>query len=263
MNANAENQMILAVDVGNSNVTLGVFAGERLLHQWRLATVSRRTADEVRIYLRQLFRLEDLRLADVTGIVLASVVPAMTSIYTQALQALSTAEILNVDHATPIALENHYGNPAEVGPDRLANAVAGKLLYGLPVVIVDFGSAITLDVIGSNNAYLGGIILPGIEMTAEAMHQKTARLPQVSFRKPEQLIGVSTEMSINSGLYHGMIGAIDAIVAGIEQATGEKSHVGATGGAGRELAAEARSIQSYEPHLTLIGLREIWRMNKE
>ena len=263
---NAENdttsERLLAVDIGNSNVVLGVFVGDELHRDWRLTTVARRTTDEVRIYLRQLFELGELDPQSIDGVVLASVVPPLTAVYIDALRELLGVEALVLDFETPIGLTNAYRNPAEVGADRLANAVGGKLRHGLPLIIVDFGTAITLDVISAENAYQGGVILPGLELASNALHQHAAQLPQISVRKPKRLIGVSTEMSMRSGLYYGMLGAIDSLIERIRAELGIECRAIATGGSGRDIAAASRHIEDYEPHLTLHGLREIHRLNQ-
>lgn len=254
-------EQLLTIDIGNTNVVLGVFGANRLLQQWRLTTEARRTADEVRIYLNELFRLSQLELGRIKGIMAASVAPAITDIYLEALASLLEAETLVLDHETPVGLVNAYRNPEEVGADRLANAVGGKLSCGLPLIIVDFGSAITLDVLSRNNEYLGGIIMPGLEMASEALYQKTAKLPQVAVHKPKQLIGVSTEMSIRSGLFYGVLGAIESVIERIRKELGEEVRAIATGGAGQDIVEASQLIDSYDPHLTLHGLQEIWRLN--
>ena len=255
-------ELLLAIGIGNTNVSLGIFQRGELLRHWRLSTEYRRTADEARVYLSQLLQLSELDAAQIRGLIIASDVPAMTGVYMQALRDLFGIKPLLLTHEIKLGIENCYQRPEQVGSDRLANAVAGKDLFGLPLIIVDIGTAITLDVINSKSQYLGGVIMPGPQMSAEALYQKAARLPQISFEETEQIIGRSTETSIRSGLFNGIVGSIDYLAEQIQKETGEKSKVVATGGLGEYVVRKSRYISQYHPNLNLLGLAKIWEMNR-
>ncbi|MBN1517728.1 type III pantothenate kinase [Candidatus Sumerlaeota bacterium] len=254
---------LLTIDIGNTNVVLGVFERERLLNTWRLSTGARRTTDEVKLYTHPLLQMEGIDRDTIQGIALSSVVPKLTGLYVDALEELLGQRALVVDHTTRTDLKIEYLNPAEVGSDRLANAVGARKVFGKPVIAVDFGTAITLDILTEDDRYLGGAILPGPLMAAEALYRGTAKLPQISLEKPEACIGRSTEMGIRSGLYFGFAGAIDLLIEKTREETGIPFRAVATGGLGRLISEQCRQIEDYHPHLTLLGLREIWLMSQE
>ncbi|MBM3334510.1 type III pantothenate kinase [Candidatus Sumerlaeota bacterium] len=255
--------MILAVDIGNTHTSIGLFDGNELRHHWILATALHRTADEYLVALDRLLEMESVGRGELNGSIVASVVPPVTSAWSDLMaRIVGQANVLIMDARTRTDIENRYESPGDVGADRLANAVAAKSLVGCPVVVVDFGTAITLDVVSRDGAYLGGAILPGPEMASEALYVKTARLPRVAVDDPGRAIGNSTDRSIRAGIFYGTVGAVDSMIERIQAEMGERCPIVATGGAAQPFAAASRYIEIYEPFLTLSGLNEIWRMNQ-
>jgi len=258
-----ERRMILAVDVGNTHTNLALFEQVEIRHHWVVATVFHRTADEYLVLLDQLLQAAAVRRENVAGAIIASVVPPLTSTWSDlAGRLVGPANVLVMDAQTRTGIENRYESPSDVGADRLANAVAAKNSVGCPVVIVDFGTATTLDVVSREGAYLGGAILPGPEMAAEALYAKTARLPRVSIADPGRAIGNSTDRSIRAGIFYGTVGAIDSLIEQIHAELGERCPVIATGGAGESFAKASRYVERYDPFLTLRGLNQIWQLNR-
>ena len=204
--------MLLALDAGNSNITIGAFEGRKLVCQWRLRTVHEQTADEWGILLRNLFSPVGLDIAEVSGIIISSVVPPIDSTLAFMTQRYFHTEAMFVGPHTEIGLKICYDNPNEVGADRLVNGVAGFYKYGGPCVIVDLGTTINFDVISRDGEYLGGAIAVGIGISIDALFSKTARLPLVEFRPPQDVVGTNTVASMQSGLYFGAIGMIDGIL---------------------------------------------------
>jgi len=253
--------MLLALDAGNTNVTIGTFEGTALTGRWRLRTIREQTADEWGILMRNLFSLSSLNLEAVDAVIIASVVPAVD----QPLEAMSERYFhrkpLFVNHATDLGITVRYDNPREVGADRLANAVAGFYKYGGPCIVVDFGTTINFDIVSASGEFLGGVICPGIGMSISGLFGQTARLPMVDFRAPEKLIGSNTVGSITSGLYYGFIGMIDGIVERVTAELGPKTKAVATGGQGQVITEASRFVKTYDQDLTLEGLRMIWQRN--
>jgi type III pantothenate kinase len=257
--------MLLAIDVGNTNVTIGVFEGETLAHSWRLAALRERTADELGIYVTNLFEQTKVDATDVKGIVVASVVPPLTRPMEEMCERYFGRKALLVDAANagiPIV----YSPVDDVGADRIVNAVAARHKYAndRPLIVVDFGTGTTFDAISRDGKYVGGIICPGIVISAEALFQRAARLPRVDVRKPGAVIGQTTVAAMQSGLFFGYVDMVDGLVRRMkrELQDGEHAAVIATGGLADVLSAEIEAIQHVEPNLTLEGLRLVWARNQ-
>jgi type III pantothenate kinase len=250
--------MLLTVDIGNTSMVMGIFGGAQLITSWRIGSDSRKTEDEYAIVLHNLFQLHHEETAKVTGAIISSVVPQLTLVMNKAIERVFglTAEVL--DHQTPIPMRNLYEYPGEVGVDRLANAVGGKMLYGAPLIVVDFGTATTLDVITPEGDYAGGIILAGLEMSADGLYRRTSRLPQIPIVKPARVLGTNTVSSMQSGLFYGSVAAIDGLIERLWRELGYETKVVATGGLASLFFHESRYISVCEPFLTLYGLKSIW-----
>jgi len=254
--------MLLALDAGNSNVTIGAFDGNRLAGRWRLRTVLAQTSDEWGILLRNLFSLSGLDLSRVKGIIVSSVVPPLDPALAQMGRVYFQTEPLFVTPETDTGLEIGYDNPAEVGADRIVNSVAAYRKYGGPCVVVDLGTAITFDAVSEEGRYLGGLICAGIDIAVEALFAKTARLPMVEFRKPSKLIGTNTVGSIQAGLYYGALGMIDGILERLTAVLGPQTKMVATGGQAGLVAGESKYLKTIDEDLTLEGLCLIWERNR-
>jgi type III pantothenate kinase len=258
--------MLLAVDIGNTNIVLGIFEGEDLTQSWRLATMQDRTADELRVLVGRLFEERHLDMTGVSGVVLASVVPPLTSTVTEMARGAFGRDTLAID-ATNVGLPIEYQAPGDVGADRLVNAVAALDEFGggaRPIIVVDFGTATTFDVISAEGTYIGGVICPGVEISADALFERAARLPRVDIGRPEQLIGTSTVGSMRSGLFFGYVAMVEGIVSRLCAELGgrEPAVCVATGGLASTIAGETGSIDHVSPNLTLHGLRLAWNRNE-
>jgi type III pantothenate kinase len=251
--------MILALDVGNTNITIGVFDDGKLTRNWRLRTVHDQTSDEWGILLRNLFSLGEVQLADVDGIIISSVVPPLDTTLAEMSQQYFHREAQFVTFRTDTGLKILYDNPREVGADRIVNSVAAFHNYGGPCIVVDLGTAITFDAITAGAEYLGGVICPGIGMSVQGLFSRTARLPLVDFREPDSLIGSNTVGSMQSGLYYGVIGMIDGIVERMVQHMGANTKTVATGGHAELIITGSKHLKFADPDLTLKGLQLIWQ----
>ena len=255
--------MLLALDVGNTNVTIGTFEGARITGRWRLSTIHEQTADEWGILLRNIFALSSLDLSQVDGIVIASVVPPIDpSLEKMAVRYFHRTPMF-VTPETDTGMVILCDNPREVGADRVVNGVAAFRLLGGPCVVVDLGTAITFDAISAKAEYLGGLISAGIGISVEALFAKTARLPLVEVREPERLIGVNTVGSMQSGLYYGAIGMIDGILERLVGELGAGMKTVATGGQAHLIVRGSRYLKEVDEDLTLEGLQLIWERSRK
>jgi type III pantothenate kinase len=258
--------MLLAIDVGNTNIVLGVFEGDQLVESWRLATLRERTSDEIGIWVAQLFEHRAIDANKVNGIVMGSVVPPLTGTFMKMAQRYFGMTPLNVDSSVDTGMPILYKHPAEVGADRILNGVAGYRLYGrdrqCPLIVVDFGTATTFDAISARGEYLGGVICPGMQISADALFQRAARLPRVDVRKPCEIIGTTTVGAIESGLYYGYAGLVDGVVRRMRAELGANTACIATGGLASIIAPEVDLIEHVDPDLTLHGLRMVWERNR-
>jgi type III pantothenate kinase len=260
--------MLLAIDVGNTNIVLGVFDGDRLTQSWRLATMRERTADEIGILMTRLFERSGLDFGAIDGIILASVVPPLTRPMEEMAERYFGRTPMTVDPASNTGMPVRYQPPTDVGADRVVNGVAAYEAHGraarVPVIVVDFGTATTFDAISAEGEYLGGVICPGIGISADALFQRAARLPRVDVRKPPSVIGQTTVTSMQSGLFFGYVSMVDGIVTRMraELEHGDRAVCIATGGMADVLAGDTTTIQQVEPDLTLQGLRLIWERNR-
>ena len=254
--------MLLTIDVGNTNITMGLYDGETLGSRWRLATNHERMPDEYGLQFRGWLAHEGHEVEEIFGICLASVVPPLTSTIIQACTKYLNKDPLVVDAGVKTGVRILYQDPKAVGADRIADAAAVQNLYGGPACVVDFGTATTFDAISPEGDYLGGAIAPGIGIAAEALFIHAAKLPRVDLQRPPNAIGRNTVHAMQSGLLFGYVALVEGMVERFRGELGEGMHVIATGGLARVLAAETSTIEIVAPWLTLDGLRMIWDMNR-
>jgi len=254
--------MLLVIDVGNTNTSLGVYEGERLVTHWRLTTARVRTVDEYGVYARNLFALAGLDFQAITAVAVASVVPPLNYTLKRMSELYFHRTPLFIDHATETGLEILYQPASDVGADRIVDAVAAVEKYGAPCIVVDFGTATSFEAINERRQYLGGVITPGITISSEALFQRAARLPPVEIKRPAKVIGSSTVASIQSGLYYGYAGLVDGILRRMIEELGGRAFVVATGGLAPLISAGSELIDAVDDTLTLDGLRLIYERSR-
>lgn len=254
--------MLLAVDVGNTQTILGAFEGERLRAHWRLATRKEITPDELGVLLRSFFETDEIAMNDIDGVIVSSVVPDLDTVFLTLGERIFGVRPLFVGPGIRTGIPILYDNPHEVGADRIVNAVAAVERYGAPVIVLDFGTATTFDVVGPKAEYVGGVIAPGLGISAEALFERAARLVRVDVRKPQRVIGRNTEQSIQAGLFHGYAALVEGVVQRIRADLGTDAPVVATGGLAAVFEKELGFLEAVDPGLTLRGLRLIWEKNQ-
>jgi type III pantothenate kinase len=246
--------VLLAIDLGNTNTVFGVYDGDQLVTHWRLSTQKERTVDEYGILLRNLFSLERIDAKRIRRVVIASVVPPLDAVLNEMASAYFAVKPMFVTHENA-GIPILYDDPREVGADRIVNAVAVLQKYGKPAIVVDFGTATTFDAITAAGEYRGGVIAPGIVISAEALYEHAAKLPRIEIQKPANVIGTSTITSMQSGLVYGYVALVDGIITRMKDELGSTTRVIGTGGQAPFISQETRLIETVDPNLTLDGLQ--------
>lgn len=254
--------MLLVIDVGNTNMVLGVYKDTELLDHWRISTDRQRTTDEYGVLIRELFYLNDLRADDINAIIISSVVPPVVPTLKRMCQRYFGLSPLLIGPGVKTGMDIRYDNPREVGADRIVNAVAAYEKYGGPVIIVDFGTATTFCAVDAKGVYLGGSICPGIGISTEALVQRTAKLPRIELKRTDSVICRNTIESMQAGVFYGFVGQVEGIVSRMRRELDMSARVVATGGLAVVIAPATKTIDVVEPMLTLEGLRIIYERNR-
>jgi len=254
--------MLLAIDIGNTNIALGIFEGETLRATWNVATDIDKTADEYAVLLLNLLPREGLNLSDIDHVSIACVVPPLLTIFEELSQRYFKISPLIVGPGVKTGVRICTDNPREVGADRVANAAAAHHLYSGPMILIDFGTATTLDVLSKEGDYLGGAIAPGILISAEALFERASKLPRVELVPPEHAIGKNTVTTMQSGIIFGYVGLIESLVNRMNHELGQEAYIVATGGLAEIIARQTKVVNTVNMHLTLIGLRLIHELNR-
>jgi type III pantothenate kinase len=258
--------MLLALDIGNTHTVLGLYKDSLLVADWRMTSSLHRTEDELGVQIKIFLESRGFGFKDVTGVGISSVVPNLTDIAVAMAKKFAGAEPVVIDASVPLGIRIHYDDPSAVGADRLCNAVAGFAKYGGPLIIVDFGTATTYDVVASNGDYLGGVISPGIETAAADLHRRAAKLPKVELHFPKKIIGTDTVGSMQAGILFGALDALEGMIGRLQREVegreAKKATVIATGGFSRIMAQHSKLIDACEPSLVLDGVRLIYERTK-
>ena len=255
--------MILTVDIGNTHTTMGLFSDSTLAYDWRTTSSTQRTSDEYGVFVNQFLSNAEKSPDTLTGIVISSVVPSLTDVFAHMSEKYLKKTPLIVSHRLDLGVPLLIDNPEQLGADRICNAVAGVRDYDLPLVVVDFGTATTFDVISKKGEYLGGIIAPGVETSAEDLFRRAAMLPRIDFHFPEKLIGRNSIHSMQSGIMNGAVAVVDSMVSAVESELGEKVNSVATGGFAHLITPKCETVNKINTHLTLEGLNYIWQIDNE
>ena len=250
--------VLLAIDVGNTNIVIGVFHNESILESWRLSTDKAKTSDEYRLLISQLFHQSGIETNRLTGMIISCVVPAILPRLLEMSHQQFHLEPIVLNAGMDFGMTVLYDNPKELGADRIANAIGGYTEYGGPLIIVDFGTTTNFDVVSQEGAYLGGAIAPGLRTSTEALSERAALLPRIDLRVVSQAIGKNTISSMQSGLYFGFLGQMEEIIRRIKRELSGKPKVIATGGVAELIAGNSELVETVEPYLTLKGLRVIY-----
>jgi len=256
--------MLVAIDAGNTNVVFAIFEGETLRAKWRASSDAKRTADEYAVWLTQLMTLQNLKASDITGAILANVVPAATyTLTTLCSEFFKCAPLVIGDPEVNLGIEVRTDHRENVGADRLVNALAAHRAYGGPLIVIDFGTATTFDIVGPDGAYEGGVIAPSAQHSVEALYRAAAQLPRVKIERPERVIGKDTVPAMKSGIYWGYVGLIEGLTSRIKAEYGQPMRVIATGGLATLYNEATEAIELVDSDLTLRGLRLIYELNTQ
>lgn len=254
--------MLLAIDIGNTNIVAGVFDGENLAAHWRVGTNTQITPDEYAMIFTDLFSFAGLRFDAISAAIISNVVPPLLPVMVEMAQKYFRIEPMVVTSEIRTGITIRYDNPKEIGADRIVNASAGYHMFGGPLIIVDFGTATTFCAISARGEYLGGAITPGIKISAEALFQKASKLPRVELTKPSRMIGADTISAMQAGIIYGYAGLVDGIVERMKRELSPEARVIATGGLSELVSPETKTIKQIKPHLTLEGLRLLFDLNR-